>query len=145
MYRLNRVATKELPAIIKDLSWLGDDSRESMMLVGWDIPVVILKQQRTDPINFVVTRNDEVLSVIIIDIDGSLTYFNTMEMRTHTLSYLRFLKPHLDAYVKLFDIELVVGVASWYTTSIKKLKLLGFELKRDNIDRVEYGKSYKED
>ena len=144
MYRLRRVATKELNVIIENLEWLKDDSKECLELAGWDIPTIILKQQRTEPVNFVVENDGVIYSIIIIALDGSLTYFNTTAMEKHSISYLRFLKPQLDMYIKLFDIELVTEVASWYTTSIKKLKLLGFTLVKDNINRIEYGKQNKD-
>jgi len=143
MYELVRIATKELEYVIKDLKWLDDDAKESKLIAGWDIPTVILKQQRLDPINFIVLRDKQIVSVIIIAFDGSLTYFDTTAMLNHQLGYLKFLKPKLEAYVDLMDIRLVVSVATWYTTSIKKLKLLGFELLEDHIDRAEYGKSHK--
>lgn len=141
MYKLERVGKSELLDRTRNLVWLEDDEKESLELGGWDINTIVNKQQRVEPINFIVVHGETLLSVICIALDGSLTYFNTKDMQEHTLSYLRFLKPKLEAYVELFDITLYVEVAVWYTTSIKKLKLLGFKMTQDKINRIEYGKS----
>ncbi len=138
---LTRIATKELAVTIAGLQWLDDDKREALEITSWDIPTLILRQQKIEPINFIVKHNDIVLSIIIIDFKGNLTYFNTVDMIDYTLSYLRYLKPQLEAYCKLFDIELTVDAMNWYTTSEKKLKLLGFKRTGRYGDRISYGKS----
>ena len=141
MLELIRVSTKDLPNTIAGLQWLEDDKREALEITSWDIPTLILKQQKVDPINYVVKHNDEILSIIIIDYYGNLTYFDTVDMQKHTLSYLRYLKPKLEAYCELFDIELTVDVMSWYGTSLKKLQLLGFKQIDRYGERISYGKS----
>ena len=139
--QLIRIGSKDLAYTIKDLVWLDDDIKEAEELAYFDIETLILRQQKVEPINFIVEHATKILSIIIIDLNGNLTYFNTKDMENYTLSYLRFLKPKLNTYMKLFDVELSVDVAAWYTTSIKKLKLLGFKQIDRYKDRITYGKS----
>ena len=139
--KLIRIASKDLADTIAGLQWLELDAKEAFEIANWDIPTLILRQQKVEPINFIVEHENKVLSIIIIDLAGNLTYFNTVDMKDYTLSYLRYLKPQLEAYCKLFDIELTVDVMNWYTTSEKKLKLLGFKRIGRYEDRISYGKS----
>ena len=139
MYKLVRISKKELAKTIHGLQWLANDSKEALELAAADIPTLILKQQKVEPITFIVVSEMSVLSIIMIDFEGSLTYFNTENMNGHTIGYLRFIKKELTKYMELFDVELTVDAMAWYTTSIKKLVLLGFKQIDRYKDRITYG------
>lgn len=139
--QLTRISNKDIAGIIADLEWPPDDKREAIALTSFTINELLVKQQRIEPITFIVEHEDKILTVISIDIDGNMTYFNTVDVKPVLYSYIKFIKTKLDEYINLFNVELTTDVAAWYTTAVKKLELLGFKQIDRYGDKVTYGKS----
>lgn len=116
----------EFVALAKEQTWLETDIEEAKKFGSKNIPKCFEKAQRNFLHLSVIYNDDKVISMIALEFDNALTYFNTVHVKECLGSYLKFLKKLIRKYT-LERSYLITKTLNSYTTANKKNKLLGFK------------------
>lgn len=123
--------------LIDSQEWLQSDIDEARYLTGFTIPQVFRKVNKNFIVIYAIYSDDVLLSIVTLDFANQLTYFNTVDVKSHLKSYLKFLKQLVEEYVKERS-YLTVWSLKRYVTTTKKLKLLGFRQSKREFRRIKW-------